>query len=151
MKQFLLILLWFVFNPSDTLTGRVVRVIDGDTIIILLNGNIQERIRLADIDAPETGQEYSEQSRLYLSEMVAGKAVQIEYEERDIYGRILGTIFVDGKNVNEEMVHAGLAWEYKYNKNAKIRELQKEAQSRGINIWSSKNPIDPYDYRRIKK
>jgi len=151
MRHLLFVLLLFVFNTSGTLTGKIVRVIDGDTMIILMNGNIQVRIRLADIDAPETGQEFGEKSRLYLAEMVAGKAVRIEYEERDIYGRILGTIFVDGKNINEEMVRAGLAWEYKYNKNKKIKELQKEAQNRGINIWSSKNPIDPYDYRRIKK
>jgi len=150
MKHIIGVIFLIIFSATDILTGRVIRVADGDTITILLAGNIQERIRLADIDAPELGQPFSEQSRLYLSELCAGKTVTIEYKERDIYGRILGVVIVDGINVNEAIVREGLAWEYKYNTNGRIRELQEEAQLKKINIWSDENPVNPYDYRREK-
>ena len=148
MKYIFSILVLFVLSQKEVMIGKVVRVADGDTITVLVEGNKNERIRLSDIDAPEHGQDFSEKSRLYLADMVAGKIVRIEYKERDMYGRILGTVFINGKNVNEEMVRVGLAWEYKYNKNEKITELQQEAKEKKLNIWRDKNPINPYDYRK---
>lgn len=130
------------------MTGKVVKVLDGDTIVILLSGNKQERIRLLDIDAPEKGQPFGDKSKQYLSDMVAGKTVRIEYKERDQYGRILGTVFVDGKIVNEEMVKVGLAWQYYYSKNKRFAEFEAEAKRKRLNIFSDPNAINPYLYRR---
>jgi len=151
MKYFLFILISIIYTASETISGSVSKVIDGDTIIILMQGNIQERIRLADIDAPETGQDFSEKSRLYLSALIAGKTVEIEYKERDMYGRILGTVYVDGINVNEEMVKSGLAWNYYYSRNKRMAELEAQAKNEKKNIFSVPNPIQPYDYRRGKR
>ena len=151
MKYFILSLLLISWTTTETIRGKVVRVADGDTITILVAGNKQERIRLADIDAPERGQEFSEKSRQLLSSLVAGKTVRVEYSGRDMYGRILGTVCVGRKNVNEEMVRQGLAWEYRTNRNKKIKELQAEAQRKRLNIFSARNPINPYDYRRGKR
>jgi endonuclease YncB( thermonuclease family) len=78
------------FSHAATLTGRVIRVADGDTITILDNNKVQYRIRLAGIDAPERKQPYGNKSRQNLSDHVAGRYVVVEYNKRDRYDRILG-------------------------------------------------------------
>jgi len=151
VKYLLSVWLLVSFAAADVLTGKVVRVIDGDTVVLLTAGNKQERIRLNDIDAPEKGQPYSEASRIFLSDMIAGKTVRVEYKGRDRYRRILGTIFIGGKNVNEEMVRAGLAWKYQNSRNKRIAELEAEAKRKRLNIFSERNTVSPYDYRRGKR
>jgi micrococcal nuclease len=141
-----------LFLVADkNITGKVVKVTDGDTITLLTSDNRQEKIRLDGIDAPEKKQDYGEKSRQYLASLVAGKTVRIEYKNKDRYGRILGTVYVGSLNVNEEMISKGLAWQYKYNKDKNMAKLQAEAKAKKLNIWSVKNPVDPYDYRKSRR
>jgi endonuclease YncB( thermonuclease family) len=83
---------------AATLTGRTVRVSDGDTIVILSEGNVQHKIRLQGIDAPERGQAYGTKSKEHLSNLVAGRFVVVEYDKRDRYGRIVGKVLVGGED-----------------------------------------------------
>jgi micrococcal nuclease len=136
---------------DKSITGKVVKVIDGDTITLLTSDNRQEKIRLDGIDAPEKKQDYGEKSRQYLASLVAGKNVLVEYKNKDRYGRILGTVYVESLNVNEEMVRKGLAWQYRYNKDKNLAKLQAEAKAKKLNIWSVKNPVDPYGYRKSRR
>src|SRR6266436_2308723 len=101
-------------NSAETITGRVVAIADGDTITILDSANTQYRVRLAGIDAPETRQAFGEQSRLSLSEMIFGKDVSLSYQKIDQYGRIVGKIFLNGKDINLEQVNAGMAWNFTF-------------------------------------
>jgi endonuclease YncB( thermonuclease family) len=91
MRLLIVILLVSAFSISSatTLAGRTVRVTDGDTIVILSEGNIQHKIRLQGIDAPERKQAYGKKSKEYLSESVAGRFVVVEYDKKDRYGRII--------------------------------------------------------------
>ena len=73
----------------------------------------QHKIRLYGIDASEKSQAFGAASKHHLSSLVFGKDVRVKYKSRDKYGRILGTVYVDGKDVNLEMIRAGLAWHYK--------------------------------------
>jgi endonuclease YncB( thermonuclease family) len=154
-KLLFLILLVPVFTSTPvlaaTITGKVVRVADGDTFTLLTSDNRQERIRLDGIDAPEKGQDFSEKSRQHLASFVAGKNVRVEYKTRDMYGRILGTVFVGKTNINHNMLRNGLAWQYKYNRNKTCAALQHEAQEKKLNIWSLPNPVNPIDYRKSKR
>jgi endonuclease YncB( thermonuclease family) len=77
-------------TKADTLTGRVVRVTDGDTIVVLDSANAQHKIRLTGIDAPERKQAFGTKSKEHLSDSVAGKFVVVEYSKLDRYQRILG-------------------------------------------------------------
>src|SRR5690242_12545637 len=77
---------------SNTLTGRVVRIADGDTITVLDATNAQHRIRLQGIDAPESHQAFGTQSKKNLSNMIFDQEVTVEYEKTDQYGRIVGKI-----------------------------------------------------------
>ena len=101
------------FAQADTLTGRVVRVTDGDTIVILDSANTQHKIRLTGIDAPERKQAFGTKSKEHLSDSVAGKFVVVEYAKRDLYQRILGKVLLSDQDMNLEQIKAGLAWHYK--------------------------------------
>ena len=69
----LLLLVLFPFDVSaDTLTGKVVKITDGDTLVVLDASRQQHKIRLAGIDAPETKQPFGKRSKEALSALVAG-------------------------------------------------------------------------------
>ncbi len=93
---------------ADTLIGKVVKVADGDTITVLDN-NIQHKIRLQGIDAPERKQAFGNASRKHLATLVAGKTVTVKWDKRDRYGRIVGFVFVDGNDMNLVQLKAGTA------------------------------------------
>ncbi len=95
---------------ADTLTGKVVKVTDGDSITVLDSTNTQHRIRLQGIDAPERKQAFGNASRKHLASLVAGKTVTVKWDKRDRYGRIVGFVLVDGHDVNLEQVKTGMAW-----------------------------------------
>ena len=78
----------------------MVRVIDGDTIVVLDTGKVQHKIRLQGIDAPERRQAFGTKSKEHLSELVAGKSVKVDYSKYDRYRRVLGKIILNGKDVN---------------------------------------------------
>ena len=98
---------------ANELTGKVVRVSDGDTITVLDGGKVQNKVCLNRIDAPEKSQAFGEVSRKHLASMVAGKIVNVDWEKKDKYGRILWDITIGTTNVNLRMVQDGLAWHFK--------------------------------------
>jgi endonuclease YncB( thermonuclease family) len=140
---------------AETLAGRVVGVADGDTITVLDSTRTQHRIRLQGIDAPEGRQAFGNVSKRALSDMVHGKDVVIEYHNQDRYGRILGIVLIGGRDVNLEMVRAGMAWHYKqYQRDQtpanRIAYAQAEIDARaaGKGLWRDANPTAPWDFRR---
>ncbi len=146
------------YPSTQTLTGRVVAIADGDTITILDSSDTQDRIRLAGIDAPETPQAFGEQSRLSLSEMIFGKDVTVKYQKIDQYGRLVGKIILDGKDINLEQVKAGMAWHYKFYEDEQTpedRELYAKAEAEARvarrGLWQDPNPTEPYQFRREEK
>ena len=143
---------------SQTLTGRVVRVADGDTITVLDSNDTQHRIRLEGIDAPESHQAFGTQSKKNLSDMVFGKQVTIVYEKTDQYGRLVGKILLDGKDINLEQVKAGLAWhykEYQREQTPEDRELyaraEDEARAARRGLWQDPDPVEPSAFRKEEK
>ncbi len=142
---------------ADTLTGKVVKVADCDSITVLDNTNIQHRIRLQGIDAPERKQSFGNASRKHLASLVAGKTVTVKWDKRDRYRRIVGFVIVDGQDVNLAQVKAGMAWFYRYYQKelgAENRKLyaQAEDEARAIKkgLWQDKNPLSPWEWRRQK-
>ena len=94
------------FSNSDS--GQVGRVIDGDTLV--LDG---EHVRLLGINAPEKGEKYYKEAKEYL-EQINGSKVVLKYnsEKTDRYGRILAYVFYQGRNINLELVENGFANPY---------------------------------------
>ena len=143
---------------ARTLTGRVVRVADGDTVTVLDSSNTQHRIRLEGIDAPESHQAFGTQSKKNLSEMVFGKDVTVVYQKTDRYGRLVGKIVLDGKDVNLEQVKAGLAWHYKEYQREQTPEdretyakAEDEARTARRGLWQDADPIEPSAFRKEEK
>jgi endonuclease YncB( thermonuclease family) len=74
---------------ADTVAGRVSDVSDGATLTVTDKAGVRHKIRLAAIDAPESRQPYSKESKQHLSAMVSGKEVTVEWRKQDRYGRIV--------------------------------------------------------------
>lgn len=145
-------------SGAQTLSGRVVRVADGDTITVLDSSNTQHRIRLEGIDAPESHQAFGTQSKKNLSEMVFGKDVTVVYQKTDQYGRLVGKIVLDGKDVNLEQVKAGMAWfykEYQREQTPEDREsyakAEDEARTARRGLWQDADPVEPSAFRKAEK
>ena len=142
--QALLLLLSFSLFAEE-IVGRVVR---GDTITVLSTSTTQHKIRLQGIDAPEKKQAFGNASRKFLSGLVANREVRVTYTKRDRYGRILGTVFVYGRDINLEMLKAGMAWHYKkYDTNPAYAKAETEARTARRGLWQDKNPTPPETFR----
>ena len=158
MKHLLLLPLLFLYITSyaEVITGRVIKVIDGDTITILDASKEQFKIRLGGIDAPEKNQAFGNVSKQSLSEMVAGKEVNVVYNKRGRYGRIIGKVLLNNEDVNLMQVKRGLAWHYKqYEREQEVEDralyAQGEylAQKDRLGLWNDNKPMPPWDFRKI--
>lgn len=131
-------------SDSPTLS----RVIDGDTVVLILSLTNQIHVRLAGIDAPERGQPFYSESGAYLNTMLKRAPITITSTGVDRYGRTLGTLYVGGTNVSLLMVQAGLAWHFtKYSHDISLTAAEREARERHAGIWQSSKPIAPWEYR----
>jgi len=143
---------------AATITGRVVSVHDGDTITVLDESRAQHKIRLSGIDAPELEQAYGKASRKHLAELVADKAVSIEWNKQDKYKRTVGKVLLDGKDQCLEQVRAGFAWHYKkYGKEQTLEdqqnydEAEQMAREARRGLWRDREPLAPWEWRAAKR
>ena len=144
---------WIFPVFGEQLAGKVIRIADGDTITILLQGQKkQEKVRFFGIDAPESHQDFGQRSRKFLSDLIFGRIVIVESDGRDQYGRIVGTVYLGKLNVNLTMVKNGYAWHYvafaKNNKELAEAEALARREKRGL--WKLDNPIPPWEFRKIQ-
>ncbi len=128
---------------AGELTGVIEYVQDGDTIKI--NG---ERIRLEGIDAPELSQAYGRKAQEFLAD-IEGKRATVIYDERDRYGRILGTVYYLGTDLNRLMIERGFAWHYvAYSDDPELAAAEREARREKRGLWEQVSPVPPWKYRR---
>lgn len=144
-----------VWAHADLISGRVVHVVDGDTITLVDEQLRQHRIRLAGIDAPERGQAYSRRSREFLASLVASQQVDVEISKLDRYGRAVGKVFLQGRDVNLAMVEEGLAWHYKHYESEQspsdrtlYAQAEHEAHRLGKGLWVDADPLAPWVWRQ---
>ncbi len=134
--------------------GKVVKVCDGDTYEILLEGEQQpRRVRMYAIDAPESGQDFSRKSRHYLDSLIWKKQVTVDILDIDSYDRLLVyTYLPDGREVSHEMVRAGYAWHYThYDSDPTMDSLQLSARNAGVGLWVDKCPVEPWIEKAMRK
>lgn len=90
-------------------------VMDGDTVLLVPEGEREPfKLRIQDIDAPETCQPGGERARDALMALVLRRQVWVQSHGLDSYGRHLGRLRVGEQDVGEEMVRLGWAWAYRY-------------------------------------
>ncbi len=140
-----------VNEPVAAVVGKVVKVVDGDTLHVYSNKGTY-KIRLSGIDAPERGQAYGKRAKEHLEFLVAGKQVIAIVESKDRYGRYVASVKVQSKDVCAEMLTAGYAWHYKqYDNNKYYDELQREAKKAKRGLWLDKKPQAPWEYRKEQR
>lgn len=140
-------------DKSSVLAGRVVKIVDGDTIDVQLqSGPI--RIRFHGVDAPERSQHHGKAATAALSALIMGKDVQIEPFDQDRYERLVGIVYLGDLNVNAELVRNGHAWamrRYMRKADAALCSLESEARLDHRGLWASADAIAPWIYRQRKK
>jgi len=139
-----------VFSGSSAaFQGKVVGVLDGDTIEVMQGGRAV-RVRLDGIDCPEKRQAFGARAKQFTSRMVFGKEVRIMEKGKDRYGRTLAEVILpDGKSLNQELVREGYAWWYwKYSDDEDLKRLQAEAREAKRGLWSDPKVIPPWIFRQ---
>ena len=159
MRLFFPVLLALAIGANaETITGRVVGVADGDTVTVLDRDKVQHKVRLAGIDAPERSQAFGNRSKESLSDLAFEKTVAVETSKRDRYGREVGKILVNGRDVNLIQVERGMAWHYKaYQREQSLDDrslydaAEMGARAAKNGLWRDAEPTPPWDYRRAKR
>lgn len=134
---------------------KVIGIKDGDTFVLLIDDK-EQVVRFAHIDCPEKKQPFGNKAKQFVSDLCFGTYVTLVYNDKNKYDRnkrlIAEVILEDGRNLNKELVKNGLAWHFKkYSDNEEYAQLEIEARSNKIGIWSEPNPIAPWDWRKPKK
>jgi len=146
------------FPAWANFTGRVVGIADGDTVTVLDAANVQHKVRLTGIDAPEKKQPFDSRSKQSLSDMVFNKIVTVESDKRDRYGRELGKVLMGGMDVNLEQIRRGMAWHYKaYQRDQSAADRQiyaaaeHEAEDQRRGLWTDAEPLPPWEWRKSRR
>jgi endonuclease YncB( thermonuclease family) len=147
----------FVLSDSLNCPCKVVKVTDGDTVHVLDQARERHKIRLGGIDAPEKKQAFGRKSTKNLANYIAGQNIEVEYDKRDRYGRIVGKLLKDGKDINLQQVKDGYAWHYKHYQKEQLKldqvlygSAEMDARKKRVGLWSVP-AVAPWDYRRAKR
>ena len=147
----LLLLASFLASAETVYQGTVVRIVDGDTLVLLVDQE-QLKIRLADIDTPERKQPFGTKAKQALSDLAFSEQVSVAEIAKDRYGRIIGRVYVGDVDVNRDLVAQGFAWVFRrYSNDAELLELEAEAKQKGLGLWANPNPIPPWEWRRGRR
>lgn len=158
-KIILLALLAFACQSAlaERISGKVVGVTDGDSLVVLDDSYKQYKIRLSGIDAPEKNQAFGQRSKQSLSDLVFTKVVVVDTDKVDRYGRLLGRVLVNGVDANLEQIKLGMAWHYKqYEREQQIEDRLKyagaefEARKNRSGLWRDDAPVAPWHFRHRK-
>ena len=135
-------------EAHGTVSARVVRVVDGDTIEVSIDGTTDD-VRYIGVDTPETVkpgepvQCYGPQASEFNHELVDGRTVRLEFdaELRDVYGRLLAYVYAGHRFVNEELIRGGYARTLEIEPNtsraAELAAVETRAGEAGEGLWSA--------------
>lgn len=138
-----------------TLLCLVVGISDGDTLTARCGepGAYQQvKVRLAEIDAPESGQAWGHRSKQHLSDLCHRVVAAIRPTTTDRYGRTVARVECRGKDANLEQVRAGMAWAYtKYQTDPAFAPAERAARAARVGLWADLGtaapPVAPWDFR----
>ncbi|WKZ38290.1 MAG: thermonuclease family protein [Anaerolineales bacterium] len=122
--------------------AMVVSITDGDTIRVLLDGEVIP-LRYIGMDTPEKNEPFGSEASQTNSELVAGKDVILyrDVSERDAFDRILRFVFVGDTFINHEMIRQGYATAFRYPPDtscaAVFEQADNEARATGMGMWQA--------------
>jgi endonuclease YncB( thermonuclease family) len=155
-------------DPIRTIEGIVSKVSDGDTVHVTDPKGTKVKVRLYGIDAPETeksnkrtghvskpGQPYGEEAYQTLYKKINRKTVKLDIMDIDQYKRSVGIVYLNGKNINQEMVAEGYAWAYRQYLDrphaSEYIQAEDQARSKRLGLWQQNNPQPPWEFRKSLK
>ena len=140
---FLVLMLGFAYAE----TGRVIKVIDGDTFVF----EDEQRVRILGVDAPETRGEdepFSQEATAFIKVLLLNQTVTMEPDgispDKDRYGRLLRYVYVDGQDVSRKLIEAGLGTvlrEYRIDKMEEYLQAEAEAKRKKIGLWADRKSV----------
>ena len=134
---------------ANDLQGKVVAVLDGNTLQIVCRDAQTYVIQLMGVDSPELSQEYGEESKRYLEKIALGRKVTVSIEGKDRRGNPLAIVMVNGKrDLRVDLLEEGLAWTSEKNPQPALEECRTRAENKGLGLWKQSNPTPPWTYRR---
>lgn len=140
--------------PSDPslIKGTCIEVVDGDTLIYRDDHRRVRKLRLKGIDSPEYRplQDHGAEAKMALAGKVDGRRIEVRVLELDMHGRELGIVFHLGRNINEELVAEGHAWNFAYRSDPlhpRLDSLERQAKLGRKGLWQGQRPIHPKDFR----
>jgi endonuclease YncB( thermonuclease family) len=137
-----------VFAESE-ITGKIVSVIDGNTVELVTDQSESYKILLFGIDSPELEQDYGEKAQKFLQKMALDKMVNVKIQGKDRWGNRLGIVLIEGKiDPRLELLQAGLAWTAERNPIEELESIKETAREKGKGLWKEKDPTPPWIYRR---
>ena len=146
----------FLISPaiaSEAFIGKVIVVIDGDTVVVLKN-NQQVKIRLAGIDCPEKSQPFGSNAKQALSDLIYRKEISFQIVAVDRYQRLVAHLFFNGDNINKKMLANGSCFAYrKHLEDKSFIFLEAKAQKAKLGLWAlpEEQRIKPWEWRKLKK
>jgi endonuclease YncB( thermonuclease family) len=151
----LVLLAMLALRPAfaETISGTVVRIIDGDRLIIEDAAKKRYTVRLADIDAPERNQAFWKEASRSLAELCYHKSATVDWSERDQRKRYIGYVTCEGKDANAEQLKRGMAWASPRatKPTSPLYELETYARLRRIGLWADDNAVPPWDFAAKKR
>lgn len=145
----LAVMIGLVINPMT-----VMKIIDGDTIDVASSG-ATIRVRLYGIDAPEKKQEYGQEATNCAKQFLLGQTGLVKTYGSDLYGRALGEVYLNGRNINPSLVSMGCAWATpQYLPMSRLQDYVKPqiaAKANRIGLWAKPNPVEPSAWRKQNK
>jgi endonuclease YncB( thermonuclease family) len=148
MKPMLLLLLLCSCQTlwGEEMHGIIIRIVDGNTVILSTPDYEDQTILLKGIDSPESGQQFANESRELLEQLLLGKRVVVHIHGKDRHGNRLAIIRVNGIDPRQELVKQGLAWTL--DGDPELEAVREEAKAQGKGLWGDVDPTPPWIYRR---
>ncbi|MBS1558790.1 MAG: thermonuclease family protein [Bacteroidetes bacterium] len=134
---------------KNVVSGKVVTVVDGNTVQVTGSDNEQYRVVLYGIDSPEIGQAFGDQAKSFLAKMILDKNVSVQMQGKDRWGNYVGIILIDGtQDPRIDLLEAGLAWTTERSPIQEFEQLKDKAREQNRGLWKEPNPTPPWIFRR---
>ena len=147
-----LVVMWIVAGGAlagqDVMTGKCVKVLDGDTLIIECEKN-RRTVNIEGIDAPELGQPWGKEVRGFVRDMVRGQDVKVEVLE-DNGDTVLARVTVNGIDLSEMLVSRGLAWVPEGSTDSDLLGMGTKAKDLPCGLWMDPEPEPPWEFRAAR-
>ena len=144
-----LAVLWIVAGVvvagEQSMTGKCVKVLDGDTLVIECEKQ-QRTVNIEGIDAPELDQPWGKVVRNFVRDLVRGEDVQVEIVD-NAGDTVVARVTIDGIDLSEMLVSRGLAWVPEESADADLTELSVKARELPCGLWMDPDPQPPWVFR----